>query len=273
MGKLKILAVLVNYGEEQKKYLEQMVASLKSFKKYEATVIVHSDIALKIPEIDETKIFKLENYRYLPATCRQTIWDGRSEYDLFFYSENDLLIKEFHFDRFLTYTNILPKNRIAGLIRYEKEMCEKYYPDYHADFDWNYKSVEKYSGKIFAHFTNLHQASFILTNQQLADIGKRFDFTSLVKDKIPVSYKIKRKVRHWLGLKTKKYYIYDAMCKVCTDLYKYGGMKKVICISEFEDNLIHHMSDVYVNGNKGRIMLRSDEKRMFEALKKMKTTN
>lgn len=273
MLKIKVLAVIVNYGEEQLGFLEHMVKSLKSFKKYSVTVIIHSNIPLTLSGVDEVKIFNLEDYRFLPATCRESIWDNRDKFDLFFYSENDLMIKEPHFDNFLLYNKILPKNRIAGLIRFEEESNQKFYPDYHANFDWKYNSVEKFEGKVFAHFTNLHQASFILTKNQLLKVGNRIDFRSLVKDKVPIYYKVKRKIRYWLGLKTKKYYIYDVLCKTCTDVYQYGGLKKVICISEFEENLIHHMSDVYASGTKGNNLLEADEERMIDALKKMKQSS
>ena len=39
----KILAVIVNYGDEQLNYLEQVVHELKSFIKYDVTVIVNHD--------------------------------------------------------------------------------------------------------------------------------------------------------------------------------------------------------------------------------------
>lgn len=266
--KYRLLSVIVNYGLEQLGFLEQMIDSLRGFNNYTVTIIIHSNVELELKGVDEVKIYEMDNYSLLPATCRSTIWENRKNFDLFFYSENDMHIKEKHFDNFLSYTKILPKNRIAGLIRVEKNKGN-YYPDYHAEFDWKYSSVERYSNKTFAHFTNLHQACFILTREQLINIGERFDFTSLVLDKIPIMYKVKRKIRKWMGLKTKKYYIYDKMCKVGTDIYKYGGMKKVICISEFEENLIHHMSNVYIDGSKGRKKQHSGEDRMGEALVKM----
>ena len=44
MKKNKVLAVLVNYSNEQLEYLQQVVSRLKSFKKYEVTVMVNSNI-------------------------------------------------------------------------------------------------------------------------------------------------------------------------------------------------------------------------------------
>ena len=59
----------------------------------------------------------------------------------------------------------------------------------------------------------------------------------------------------------------------------FGGMKKLICISEFEDNLIHHLPNVYIDGAPGyrredgkivnRIKQRSEENRMQNSLKKL----
>lgn len=252
-----ILAVLVNYGTEQLEYLQQVVTELKSFKKYNVTVVVHSNIPLDMIEgIDHTAVLELDNYQLLPMTCRQMIDREADNFDYFIWSENDHLWKEHHVDKFIEYTAILPENRIAGLIQYEEDETGKYYPAYHAFYDWDYTSVEEYGGKKFAHFTNVHQASFILTKEQLAKIKAERDFTQFfARDH------------------------YSVKCKTNTDIYQYAGMKKVICISEFEDNLIHHLPNVYINGADGyvkddgtigrRAKQRSDDKRMQEALKKL----
>lgn len=83
----------------------------------------------------------------------------------------------------------------------------------------------------------------------------------------------KKKVFKAFKIKIKEYYIYDDLCKVGTDIYKFGGMKKVICISEFEDNLIHHMPNIYINGKAGRKKQRSDENRMNAALERLLSKN
>jgi hypothetical protein len=46
-------------------------------------------------------------------------------------------------------------------------------------------------------------------------------------------------------------------------------MKKLICISDFEDNLIHHLPNLYIEGKGGRQKLRSDSMRMDDAIKRM----
>ena len=107
-------------------------------------------------------------------------------------------------------------------------------------------SVEEYDNKKFAHFTNIHQATFILTKEQLLDIGKKYDFTRFFG---PSQYSVK--------------------CKVNTDIYQYCGMKKLICISEFEDNLIHHLPNIYINGINGRSKLGHNHTHMLNSIKEI----
>ena len=243
----QVLAVLVNYGDEQLEYLQKVVTELKSFEKYDVDVIVNSNIELDmIDGIDHTITVELDDYEYLPLTTRQVIWGYKDDYDIFLYGENDHLFKEHHIDKHLEYTEILPDDRIAGLIQYEADDTGRYYPAYHAHYDWDYSSVEEHGGKKFAHFNNVHQATFILTKEQLHKIGEMYDFSNFFQ---PSHFSVK--------------------CKVNTDIYQFCGMKKMICISEFEDNLIHHLPNVYINGDGIRIQQRSDENRMRNALKRL----
>ena len=252
-----ILAVLVNYGEEQLNYLQEVIDGLRSFEKYDVSIIVHSNIELPtITGTDAIHVIELNDYQLLPLTCKTSIWNHKDDFDVFIFGENDHLFHEHHVDKYLEYVNILPKDRIAGLIQYEENETGKYYPAYHGPYDWDYKSVEVHGDKKFAHFTNLHQATFILTKEQLSDIGEQYDFTQFFGQS------------H-----------YSVKCKVNTDVYQFCGMKKMICISDFEDNLIHHLPNVYIDGAEGyvkddgtignRAKQRSGEVRMINALTKL----
>ncbi len=221
-----ILAVLVNYGEEQLQYLQQVISELKSFKKYKVSIIVNSNIPLDIKGIDQVNIIELDDYQLLPLTCRQSIWDHRNDFDMFLFGENDHLFKEYHIDRHLEYINILPSNRISGLFQYEQIEKKLYFPAWHAHYDWDYNNIEEYGEKKFAHFSNLHQATFILTKNQLNKIGGMYDFTNFFNGSSHTNY-------------TKK-------CLVNTEIYEYCNMKKLICISDFEENLIHHLPNKYI---------------------------
>jgi len=250
MEKLKLLTVLVNYGEEQLNYLRKVVNELLSFDRYDVTVVVHTNIQLDIPGIIVSLYPKMNNYQLLPLTCRKTIWDGRNDYDVFLYGENDHLFKEHHVDKYLEYTNILPNNRIAGLMQYEEGENGKHYPAYHARYNWDVDSVEIYGGKKFAHFTNLHQATFLLTQKQLLKIGKLYDFTQ------------------FFGKSH-----YSQKCKVNTDIYQFCGKKKLICIDEFDYNLIHHLPNIYIKGENKRLRLGSNDSRMRDKIKELQNKN
>lgn len=244
----RVLAVLVNYGTEQLEYLQQVVNELNSFDKYNVTVIVNSNIPLdSIYGIDRVNIIQLEDYEYLPQTCKRTMWKYKDDFDLFLYGENDHLFKEHHLDKYLEYTDILPDDRIAGLIQYEENETGRYYPAYHLHYEWEDGSVEEYDGRLFAHFKNLHQATFILTKEQLHRIGE-----------------LQNGFFHFFGLSE-----YSMKCKVNTDIYQFCDMKKLICISEFEDNLIHHLPNVYINGSKGRRQYNSGEDKMMNRINEL----
>jgi hypothetical protein len=268
---MNVLSVIVNYGSEQLNYLQEVVTALKALKKFNTTIIVHSNVPLNdIKGIDRVTVFKkydkfpdlqdilfkisirnrwngrLYNYNLLPMTCRRVIDQESENYDYFLYTENDHLWLEHHIDKFIEYENILPENRISGLIQYEEDSNGKYFPAYHGRYDWDYNSVEEYGGKKFAHFTNVNQSSFIISKRQLKKIKEQHDFTQfLSKDH------------------------YRIIPKTNTDLYQYCGMKKVICISEFDDNLIHHLPNIYIDGKLGRNKLGSDDSKMQQALKRL----
>jgi GR25 family glycosyltransferase involved in LPS biosynthesis len=243
--KKNVLAVLVNYGYEQIEYLNKVITELKNFKKYNVNIIVNSNVPINNPLVDSVNIFdNMQNYQLLPLTCRTTIVDNINNFDFFIYGENDHLFKEIHLDKHLEYYEILPKNRISGLIQYEENYEGRFYPAYHKNYEWDFNSVEIYDNKIFAHFTNVHQASFILTKEQLLTISKKHNF------------------KNFFGESK-----YSVKCKVNTDIYDFCDMKKMICISEFKDNLIHHLPNLYINGDLGRQKnQRSDNKKMVESL-------
>ena len=107
---------MANYGSEQLDYLEMVVRELKSFKKYEVNIVVHSNIPLDhITGIDKVTLFEkttgirtfndflvrkkwgkkwsgmLFNWQMLPMTCRRVIDAEADKYDVFLFNENDHL--------------------------------------------------------------------------------------------------------------------------------------------------------------------------------------
>ena len=230
-----ILAVIVNYGEEQLQYLEQVVRELKSFKKYNVTVIVNSNTKLDIPGIDYVNEVRLNDYQHLPATCKQVIHHYKDEFDGFIYTENDHLWKEHHLDNHIRYSELLPENRIPGLIQYEEAPNgDKSYCAF-LDNHFIKGSKETYSNLEFCRLSNVHQASYFITKKQLDRVIQYNPgyFDNLCSnDTKTINYSVK--------------------CRVNTDLFEFSNWEKVICISEFNDNIIHHLPNFYTSGESGR---------------------
>jgi hypothetical protein len=241
-----VLAVLVNYGDEQLNYLDIVLKELKSFQKYQITTLVVSNTPINNTHIDELILIEyLPNFNYLPILCREVIYNYKDQFDYYIFNENDHLIKEIHLDKFIKYNNILPENRIAGLIQYEVDNNgNKHYPAYHAGFEWDFDFIEEYGKLKFAHFSNVHQACFIITNLQLNNIGEKFKTT--------------------IGNS-----IYGIKERTNSDIYENCGMKKLICLSEFGDNLVHHLPNLYIGGENGRAKLGSDDIRMKQSINKL----
>ena len=249
---MNILAVIVNYGTDQLNYLEQVVSELKSFKKYNVTVIVNSNVKLDIAGIDYVNEVRLNDYQNLPSTCKQVIYNYRNDFDVFIYTENDHLWKEHHIDNHLKYTKILPENRIPGLIQYEET------PDgdksYCAFLDNHFikGSKENYSDLEFCRLSNVHQASYFVTKSQLDRVIKyNPDYFTNLQSNI---------------VKTLRY---SVKCRVNTDLFEFSNWEKVVCISEFEENIIHHLPNFYVDGDNGRAKFYRDHKTMLQWIKEI----
>ena len=244
---MKILVNIVNFGDSQLNYLQQVIDEIKSFKKYKSTIIVNTNVPVNINGIDKVNLFNLDNCdpNLLPLTCRSTILEeSNKDYDLFIFNENDHLLKEIHLDKFIEYSKILPPNRISGLMQFELDPNGKlHFPAYHANFNWDHNSIEEYGGKKFAYFTNVHQACFILNKSQLQNIISNFDFSQPIGNSF---YGIKERVN--------------------TDIYENCNLKKLICISEFKENLIHHLPNLYSGGLLGRAKLGSGEDQMNQVL-------
>jgi len=231
---MKVLVCIVNHGENQIWCLEQLLKEYKSWK-YDVDIIIHSNISLPLennktsPLYDGVKVQtynNLENPHYLPFQTRKTIFDLKNDYDLFIYSENDHLITQRNIDAFLKVTSFLPNDKICGFFQYELYDCGKVYPGAHAHFSWDFQTifqVKEHSNYVFASYSNPHQASYVLTKNQLNKVIKEIDFLTL-------------------DLRSG----FTPKCTVNTDIYLKPKWDKVLCISHWEDFLIQHLPNRYL---------------------------
>lgn len=149
-----------NFGKTQLQYLDQVLKEYRSMKKYKADITIHTTV----PLMKEKQVIHPEEITQgLPYPCRWEMADAIDDFDLFIYTENDILITEDNLDAFLEYNYTLPDNQVAGFLLYEQKedkkiivnLCEYYGP-----------MVQKaYEKKWVA--ANQHQACWVLTRKQL----------------------------------------------------------------------------------------------------------
>ncbi len=161
----------------------------------------------------------------LPFAHKEILASRLNDYDLFVYSEDDTLLTERNLRAFLEVSAALPEDEIPGFMRFEEGPDgEPHFPDVHGPFHWDAKSVRSRGSDKFAFFTNEHSACYVLTREQLRRAIDSGGF--LVKP-------------HCDG-------IYLLPESAATDPYTQCGFTKLICISRFEDFLLHHLPNKYV---------------------------
>jgi len=152
-----------------------------------------------------------------------------NDYDLFVYSEDDILITERNLRAFLEISAVLPEGEVAGFLRFEQSQGGgRNFPDVQGRFRWDVGSIRSRGEYTLAHFTNEHAACYVLTRQQLR---RAIDSGGFL-----------------VGPHEGKY---DLLCTAATDPYTQCGVQKLICVSHIEDFIVHHLSNRYAGTSFG----------------------
>ncbi len=160
----------------------------------------------------------------LPFGHKKLFVERLEDYDLFIYSEDDMLITWKNIEFYLQLTKVLPQDQISGFLQYELDSAgKKWYPAFRGPYHWLPKSVSKVDRFTFAEFSNHHTACYLLTRDQL-----------------------RRAINSEGYLVDPHQGRYDLLCSAATDPYTQCGFRKVICISDLTDVLIHHLPNKYV---------------------------
>ncbi|MBN1795979.1 MAG: polysaccharide pyruvyl transferase family protein [Sedimentisphaerales bacterium] len=225
---MKILIAIANHGTKNQKYVEKVIAEYRSLP-YQTDIIVISNIQKNFgPDIKVEVQQPPKGLWSLPFLHRKILADNLNNYDLFIYSEDDTLIEKKNIDAFLKISEVLPKDKIAGFLRYEcDDQGNKYCCTIHSHFHWIAGSVCSYDRYKFAKLTNAHSAAYMLTREQLAKAIESGGYL----------------VEPHEGR-------YDMLCSAATDPYTQCGFEKVICISDIDDFMLHHLPNHYI-GNLG----------------------
>jgi len=161
----------------------------------------------------------------LPFVHKHIFAERIDRYDLFIYSEDDVLITERNLEAFLEVSQVLSAEEIAGFLRIEKAADGTvYYPEVHHRFHWIPSSVRRRGQFILASFSNQHSACYILTKQHL-----------------------RRAIRSGGFLVGPHHSKYDLLCSAATDPYTQCGFTKLVCISHLDSFLVHHLPNKYLD--------------------------
>ncbi len=255
-----ILIAIANYGNSQEKYLKEILKEFNSFKKYNISIILLNTkrlVNLNYPKLKiRQKIYDISIKDDLPHQHKDYFFKEKNNFDLFLYTENDILIKEINIDSFLDESrNLIGTNFIPGFIGYEKNnlgdifldnltpnqggatrhniiyflshllpknIFKKIYSKFEKDFI--IKKIWKINGKDYFEPQNTHQACYLVTKSQLK------------LNLFPNRKKIKR----------------NMFCspKVTAASFPYfkhvSGLIKIIPVKRFENFLIHHLPNKYI---------------------------
>src|ERR1700722_773383 len=150
---MKTLAVIANYGTGNDRYLSQVLDEYRSMRDaFDVDLVVTSNVAKQLGEDVEVIVgLPTKNPRSLPFAHKQIFADRRSQYDLFIYVEDDILISRRNIEAFLESVKILGEDEYAGFFRTERDQSgQVYFPDVHRQYHWDAGSVRQRSGKTFA---------------------------------------------------------------------------------------------------------------------------
>lgn len=221
---LRILVAIASYGTGNDHYLRRLIVEYRSMP-FHIDIVVLSNIEKKpFPGIECLVGLPDRNPWSLPFAHKKLFADRADQYDMFIYSEDDILVTEANIRAFQQINPLLKSDEIAGFLRIEKkEGGEKSYPDMHGFFHWDSQSIRTRGNCILARYTNEHAACYILTKSQLQAAIRSGGFL--------------------VGIHEEKY---DLLCTAATDPYTQCGMTKLIPVSRVSDFCVHHMSNKYI---------------------------
>jgi 2-polyprenyl-3-methyl-5-hydroxy-6-metoxy-1,4-benzoquinol methylase len=221
---MKILVAIANYGTKQDHYLQRLLAEYRSMA-FDVHVVVLSNLEKDLGRDVELRVgLPTKNPWSLPYSHKQLFADRIEDYDLFIYSEDDMLVSEQNIRAFLNACKLLRDDEIPGFLRTERDSdTSEYFCDAFEQWHWDPASVVTRNGQTFAFFSNEHSACYMLSREQLRRCIKSGGF--LVQ---PHEDR------------------YDLLCAAATDPYARCGFRKLICVSDLDNFLLPHLSNKYI---------------------------
>lgn len=220
---LKLLVAIASYGDSNDRYLARIIQEYRSMS-FKVDIVVFSNIRKNVGEGVEVHVgLPDRDPRSLPFAHKQVFAERRDEYDLFLYSEDDILVTETNIRAFLRAEREMQETEIPGFFRFEESARTRSYPEIHGSYHWDSTSVRSRGEFVIAFFTNEHAACYLLTARHL-----------------------------WRAIESGGYLVnphqgrYDLQCSAATDPYTQCKCEKVIPISHVDEFLVHHLPNKYI---------------------------
>ena len=170
----------------------------------------------------------------LPFRCRPLLAGALAdpEVEWFVYSEDDMRITRRNLNALVEVTGsgLLLAHEVCGFVRFEvrTEDGALSFPDMHADYRWKQREKrtnEKGEAEVFAEFTNVHQGCYVLNREQMRTV---------------------RDSGHFLVEKhgTERYGPLECGA---SDPWLQCGLRRLVCVSRFDDFLIRHLPNTYLH--------------------------
>ena len=222
---LKMLVALASYGTANDSYLQELLREYRSMP-FDVDIVIFSNIDKKFGSDVQCVVgLPAKNPWSLPFAHKRLFAERRDQYDLFVYSEDDVLITEGNILAFIAVSSELQEGEIAGFLRFELGSDNALnYPEVHGNFHWKSTSARVRGPYTLAHLTNEHAACYLLTRAQLSNAIESGGFL--------------------VGPHEGKY---DLLCSAATDPYTQCGFEKLVPISHIDDFSVHHLPNKYVN--------------------------
>lgn len=178
---MKLLVSLSSYGDKNLHLLDRVVNRFKAYRNYDVDIIVHCTVPILRSDV-------VEIVHINPSTTclfhRQDFIQKQNDYDLFLFAEYDMLIKQEAVDTYIKHSKTLPIDYCLGFIRYENTPEDQYLIDLWRNipgYDYIQSSLIELNGLKYFTLSNVHQAAYIVTKDQLKYIitNTQFDINSL----------------------------------------------------------------------------------------------
>ena len=240
---MKALAILASHGTKNDRHLRKLVLTYQSMTAYSVDVIILVDIARPLPSGVRAVVgAPTRNPKTLPFRHLELFSKHQDDYDLFIYSEDDILVTERNLVAFSRFNHLGAIENCPGFLRYEMSSAGNVsLPDIAHGFHWDPKTVAKLDGHLVAQLTNPHAGVYALDRAQLKHC---LQFRSFATHVGPGRF--------------------DLLVSAATAPYVRGGIRRFMPLDHIDDLMVHHLSNRY-SGRVGLAM--SDFKFQIEAMR------